>query len=71
MSVIAKSQKRSKKTKRLGVVQVIRPDQYEAFDVESKIECIRALIPLGLMNALEALEEEVCILPRARYVWKT
>jgi putative transposase len=71
MSSIAKTQKRSKKTKRLGSVQVIRPDQYEAFDVDSKMECIRALIPLGLMHVQEVLEEEVCILAGARYARKT
>jgi len=71
MSSIAKTQKRSKKTKRLGIVQVIRPDEYEAFDVDSKVECIRALIPLGLMHVQEALEEEVCILAGARYARKT
>ncbi len=47
MSRIAKPTTRSKKTTRLGAVQVIRPDQYEAFDVDSKLEGIRALIPLG------------------------
>lgn len=71
MSSIAKTQKRSKKTTRLGTVQVIRPEQYEAFDVDSKVECIRALIPLGLMHVQEALEEEVCTLAGARYARKT
>ena len=58
MSSIAKTQKRSKKTKCLGTVQVLRPDQYEAFDVDSKLEIIRALIPLELMHVQEAPEEE-------------
>src|SRR5690606_40446022 len=71
MSSITKTPKRSKKTRRLGIVQVIRPDQYEAFDVDSKVECIRALIPLGLMHVQEALEEEVCTLAGARYARKT
>ena len=71
MSSIAKPQKRSKKTNRLGPVQVIRPDQYEAFDVDSKVECIRALIPLGLLHVQEVLEEEVCSLAGARYARKT
>ena len=34
MSSIAKTKKRSKKAKRLGTVEVIRPEQYEAFDVD-------------------------------------
>lgn len=71
MSSIAKTQKRSKKTTRLGPVQVVRRTQYETFDVDSKMECIRALIPLGLMHVQEALEEEVCALAGARYARKT
>ena len=44
----------------IGALQVIQSDQYEeAFDVGSKLECIRALIPLGLMHVQEVLEEEV------------
>lgn len=71
MSSIAKTTTRSKKTKRLGPVQVIRPDQYEAFDVDSKLECTRALIPLGLMHVQEVLEEEVYRWAGARYAPKT
>lgn len=70
MSSIAKPTTRSKKTKRLGPVRVIRPDQYEAFDVDSKLECIRALIPLGLMHVQEVLEEEVYQWAGARYAPK-
>ena len=62
---------RSKKTTRLGPVQVIRPDQYEAFDVDSQLECIRALIPLGLMDVQEVLEAEVYRWTGARYAPKT
>lgn len=71
MSSIAKSKKRSKKTKRLGAPSVLRSDHYEAFDVDSKVECIRALIPLGLMHVQEVLETEVCTLAGARYARKT
>ena len=60
MRSIAKTTKRSKKTRRLGPVQLLRPDQYAAFDVDSKLACIQALIPLGLMRIQELLEEEVC-----------
>lgn len=59
MRSITKTPKRSKKTKRLGLAQVLRPDQYEAFDVATKVECIRALIPLGLLYVHALLEEEV------------
>ncbi len=71
MSSITKTTKRSKKTKRLGPVRVIRPEQYEAFDVNSKLECIHALIPLGLMRIQELLEDEVRALAGARYVRKS
>ena len=67
MSSIAKTTTRSKKTRRLGAVRVIRPKQYEAFDVNSKVECVQALIPLGLMRIQELLEDEVCALAGARY----
>lgn len=71
MSSIAKSKTRSKKTKCLGAPSVLRSDHYEAFDVDSKVECIRALIPLGLMHVQEVLETEVCTLAGARYARKT
>ncbi len=71
MSSIAKATTRSKKTKRLGPVQVLRPEQYDGFDVETKVECIQALIPLGLMRIQELLEDEVRTLAGARYERKT
>ena len=71
MSSIAKSKKRSKKTRRLGPVEVLRAEQYEALEVNSKLACIQALIPLGLMRIHELLEEEVCELAGARYARKS
>lgn len=71
MNSIAKSRTRSKKLRRLGPGPVLRPDQYEAFDVDTKVECIRALIPLGLMHVHRLLEEEVCTLAGARYTPKS
>ncbi len=71
MSSLTETKKRSKKTKRLGPVRLIRPEQYDGFDVETKVECIRALIPLGLLRIHELLEEEVCTLAGTRYARKT
>lgn len=71
MSSIAKSKKRSKKMKCLGAPSMLGSDHYEALDVDSKVECIRALIPLGLMHVQEVLETEVCTLAGARYARKT
>jgi len=48
-------------------VQVLRPEEYADFDVETKVACIQALLPLGLMRIHELLEEEVCALAGARY----
>ncbi len=62
MSSIAKATKRSKKTRRLGPAQVLRPEEYESFDVEARVECIRALIPLGRLHVQALLKEEVCTL---------
>ncbi|MDR4493013.1 MAG: hypothetical protein R3B74_01045 [Nitrospirales bacterium] len=62
MSSIAKRKTESKKAKCLGASSVLRPDQYKGFEVDSKVECIRALIPLGLMHVREVLDEEVCTL---------
>ncbi len=36
----------------------------------TKVECIRALIPLGLLHVHALLEEEVCTLAGARYARK-
>ena len=71
MSSIANTAKRSQKRKQLGTAQIFGPTHYEAFDVDSKLECIRTLIPLGLMHLQEVLEDEVCALAGARYARKT
>ena len=71
MSGITETQKRSKKTCRLGHVQVLRVEPYDVFDVETKVECIRALIPLGLLHVQVLLEEEVYMLAGARYARKS
>lgn len=70
MRSITNSRSRSKKTKRLGPASELRPKDYEAFAVDRKLECIRALIPLGLMHLHELLEEEVCALAGVRYARK-
>jgi len=46
MSSIAKTTTRSKKTRRLGAVRVIRPEQHEAFDVNNKVD-VSGPHPLG------------------------
>jgi len=46
---------------------VLRADHYEAVDMVSKVDCIRALLPLGLAHVREVFEEKVCDLARVRY----
>ncbi len=70
MSSLAKTTKRRKKTKRLGPVKILRAEEYADFDVETKVECIQALIPLGLMRIRELLEDEVRTLAGIRYARK-
>jgi transposase-like protein len=70
MRSITKTPMRSKKTKRLGSVKVLRPEEYDGFDVETKVECIQALIPLGLMRLHELLEDEIQALAGIKYTRK-
>ncbi len=68
-SVLRRVGKR-KKSRRLGEVEVISREEYAGFDLDAKVEAIRALIPLGLMHVQETLEEEVTALAGERYVRK-
>lgn len=71
MSSIAKTIQRSKKTRRLGAGQDFRLAQYGAFEVDPKVECVRAVIPFGLMHVEALLEEEVCTFAEVRYARKS
>ena len=61
-----------KKRKRrvLGEVEVMSREEYTELDVDSKVEMIRALVPLGLMHVEELLDEEVKALAGERYARK-
>jgi len=56
-----------KKSRVMGKSQVMGRPEYEALDMDAKVELIRALIPLGLMHVQELLDEEVCALAGPRY----
>ena len=45
-------------------------EEYTGLDVDSKVEMIRALVPLGLMHVEELLDEEVKAFAGERYVRK-
>ena len=70
MSSVLRSIKKRKKTRRLGEVEVISREEYAEFDVDSKVEMIRALVPLGLMHIAEVLDDEVTGLAGEHYARK-
>ena len=59
MSSLPRLVRRSKKTKRLGKARVVRKEDVEALDLDTRLELIRALIPLGLAEIYSVLDEEV------------
>ncbi len=61
---------RGKKSRRLGKVEVIDRSDYEAMELDTKVELILGLIPLGLMHVEEVLAEEVRHLAGDRYARK-
>jgi transposase-like protein len=67
MPHLARQGKRSKKSKTLGEPDVVNREEYEAMELDSRLELIRSLIPLGLMAVYEELEREVVSLAGARH----
>ena len=67
MSSLPRLVRRSKKTKRLGKARVVRKEDVEALDLDTRVELIRALIPLGLAEIYSVLDEEVLELAGERY----
>lgn len=59
--------KRSRKSRRLGKPQVLRREDYEGLELDSRLELIRELVPLGLMHVQEELDREVVSLAGERY----
>ncbi len=70
MSSVLRSVRKRKKVRRLGEVNVINREAYAGFDLDGKVEAIRALVPLGLMHVNEMLDQEVVALAGERYVRK-
>ncbi len=59
MRSLLRSVKKRKKRRVLGEVEVMSREEYSGLELDSKVEMIRALIPLGLMHVEELLDEEV------------
>ena len=70
MSSVLRSVRKRKKSRRLGEVEIICRDEYAEFDLDAKVEAIRALVPLGLMHVSELLDQEVTDLAGERYARK-
>lgn len=56
-----------RRKQKLGEVAVVPREEYLGMDLDSKIELIRGLIPLGLMHVQELLDDEVLALAGARH----
>ena len=67
MRSLLRSVKKRKKRRVLGEVEVLSREEYSGLELDSKVEMIRALIPLGLMHVEELLDEEVKALAGERY----
>ena len=67
MSRVPRAVRKSKKTKVLGEVNVISREEYEDMKLDTRLELIRALIPIGLMEVYEELKKEVDRLAGERY----
>ena len=59
--------RRRKKSKRLERVERMSRAEFETMAVDSRLELIRNLIPLGLMHIFEELDKEVTALCGGRY----
>ena len=70
MSSLFRSVKKRKKSRVLGEVEVMSREEYTGLDVDSKVEMIRALVPLGLMHVEELLDAEVKAFAGERYARK-
>ena len=63
--------RKRKKSKTLGEPEVISREAYAALEMDSRLELIRALIPIGLAHVQEELEREVISLAGPRYSRKS
>ncbi len=70
MGSLLRSVKKRKKSRRLGEVEIVRREEYSELEVDSKVEMIRALVPLGLMHVHELLDDEVRALAGERFARK-
>ncbi len=70
MSRLPSLARNGKKVKRMGRAEIIRRQDLETGELDTRLEMIRALIPLGLAEIYAVLDEEVRQLAGERYVRK-
>ena len=70
MRSVLRPVRKRKKSRKLGPVDVIRPEDYGDLELDGKVELIRSLVPLGLMHVEEMLDDEVTALAGDRYARK-
>ena len=70
MSSVLRPVRKRKKVRKLGQVEIIRREEYAELELDSKVELIRSLVPLGLMHVQELLDAEVQALAGERYARK-
>jgi len=59
MSKMPQLIKKRKKSKKLGQPNIIKREEYQEEDMDTRLELIRALIPIGLCAVYEELDREV------------
>ena len=70
-SVLRAVRPRKPKSRRLGKVEVVDRSRYETMDLDTRVELILGLIPLGLMHVSEVLEDEVKALAGEKHARRT
>ena len=70
MSSVLRPVRKRKKGRTLGPVNIIQREDYTDLELDTKVELIRSLIPLGLMQVQEVLDQEVTALAGERYARK-
>ena len=59
MSRVLRPVRKRKKGRTLGPVNIIQREDYTDLELDTKVELIWSLIPLGLMHVQEVLDQEV------------
>jgi transposase-like protein len=70
MSSVVRSDRKRKKSRVLGEVEVVSREAYGGLELNAKAGMIRALVPLGLMHVEEMLDAEIRALAGERYARK-